>query len=127
MRAAELAEAAGVGVSVIKALARDGAVVTCFGHVWWGLPEGTKVYEDFASTAHLVTIAPAGRLAATTPLYATRTAVLHTPAGVASDRLAHRGRVSSLAFSPDGTLLAVGAEDQRIKLWRVADVPPAVP
>jgi len=33
--------------------------------------------------------------------------------------LAHDGPLSSLAFSPDGTLLASGGQDNRVKMWRV--------
>ncbi|MFN8525398.1 MAG: serine/threonine-protein kinase [Chloroflexota bacterium] len=33
----------------------------------------------------------------------------------------HANQVTSVAFSPDGTLLASGGMDSRLKLWRVAD------
>jgi sugar lactone lactonase YvrE len=33
----------------------------------------------------------------------------------------HRDTIYALALSPDGTLLATGSYDQKIKLWRVAD------
>jgi WD40 repeat protein len=32
----------------------------------------------------------------------------------------HRGRVNSLAFSPDGTLLVSGSDDDDVRLWTVA-------
>jgi tricorn protease-like protein len=33
----------------------------------------------------------------------------------------HRGRVSSVAFSPDGQTVASGAADDTVRLWNVAD------
>ncbi len=34
---------------------------------------------------------------------------------------AHQNRVTSVAFSPNGQLLASGSDDQTIKLWRISD------
>jgi WD40 repeat protein len=33
----------------------------------------------------------------------------------------HTGSVTSVAFSPDGSLIASGSGDRTIKLWRVSD------
>jgi WD40 repeat protein len=34
---------------------------------------------------------------------------------------AHKNRVNSLAFSPDGKLLVSGGVDRTVKLWRVPE------
>ncbi|MFX6427785.1 hypothetical protein ABTG38_18885, partial [Acinetobacter baumannii] len=33
----------------------------------------------------------------------------------------HTGDVTSVSFSPDGSLLASGSDDRTVKLWRVSD------
>lgn len=109
------------------ALGNDAAVVTAFSHVWWFTSVGSKKFENFASLSDVVAVAPDGRRAAISPLYASKTAVLYSPEGVASAGLKQRGRISALAFSPDGSLLAAAGEDQRVRLWRAKDVAPPQP
>jgi serine/threonine protein kinase len=43
------------------------------------------------------------------------------PAPLQRGEMCHAGRTTSLAFSPDGTMLASGGLDQAVTLWRTAD------
>jgi serine/threonine protein kinase/WD40 repeat protein len=47
---------------------------------------------------------------------------LWRPAGAVALATGHKGRVTAVAFSPDGALLATGGDDNSIKVWSVAKV-----
>ena len=46
------------------------------------------------------------------------------PAGIRSCRIAHKGMVYFLAFTPDGGTLASGDDDTEVRLWDVASAQP---
>jgi WD40 repeat protein len=41
--------------------------------------------------------------------------------------LGHEGKVKSLAFSPDGSWLASGSNDNKVRLWDMAKYRPSPP
>jgi WD40 repeat protein len=93
----------------------------------WRVGDGTllRVFDGTATRASSVAVAPAGRLLAVGSGWSERYAPQIQLWDVADGQFVralpaqHSGAVQSLAFSPDGTLLAAG--DEHVRLWRVAD------
>jgi WD40 repeat protein len=93
----------------------------------WRVGDGTllRVLDGTAAGVSSVAVAPVGRLLAVGAGWSGRHEPLIQLWDAVDGRLMHTlpeqhtGAVHSLAFSPDGTLLAAG--DEHVRLWRVAD------
>jgi WD40 repeat protein len=96
----------------------------------WGHLHHLAHRDDALATFHahpaeigVLVLSPDGKTAAVSSPFDTRVSLCDLAAKRVRATLAGHTRagVSALAFSPDGRLLATGAEDGAIRFWRVAD------
>ena len=102
--------------SRVAAAGRDGTVVQ------WSTSDGEVIGAALAAddeAVHALAFNPRARQQLASAGASGKVILWDAEAGTRQQVLEHPASVRALAFSPDGSLLAAGADDQTITLWRV--------
>lgn len=97
------------------------------GHcIFWDLQQDTTRYlsdKEYRTTSiFVVALSPDGTQFATVPYYETSIKLWDVSSGQFLGVLrGHEGAVVSIAYSPDGELLASVSQDMTVRLWRLSD------
>lgn len=105
-------------------LSADGKRLATLGHVW-ELSQGKPLLQlpDGLLYAQAFALSPDGNLFAASVLDTSQTSsvrVWDVQTGKELPSLTHEGRLTALAFSPDGRLLAGAGQDHLARVWSVA-------